>query len=686
MQGHDRKHRDIGKLPLWWYLFLAVPLFLYFKGLAPTVVHGDTGDYLTAGWIHGISHPPGYPLYIIMVGIMERIPLQPFTLDTTSYSVIAWRANLLSALISTITLACMYALLVRITRFPLAAVIGSLSLAFASTFWWHSEIAENDALSCLLIVLILLFTVKWLQDRKIRDFYLIAFIYGLAICHHQALLLLAPALIFALASQSALPKVIKPWIPATLLFIVGFLPFLYLPLTQYKTPDGTVVFTSPESPSETVNIQPDMAVTPKSKIGYFMDYIGRGIYSRQREYTHTPESLDEDVTSSADVFRFYLTLSRNDFSLFFFLPGLVILLLPWVLHKSEYIRNSCPDLVAFTPVLSVAWLVYFLVILLVPTGDILRAPFYNLETAGPGLMLPLHVLLALAVGSAFGLILSCSRTMIRNNVKPIRFLTLIITVIAILALAVNVLDNSSTGDKSSNTLMHEYCVNALDSCVENSVLVVAGDELYSYWYMNHVHVGTGYRPDVTLHAWSSELASLGDLENVPQAMADSVAGIISENPGRTILTTFFNSSFLEHPVLGNYTIARRGIVFEFIPPGNRIPLEYQEVHPDIAEWTGIDYIVPGFPDNYLWEYWGGNVMGSQDPVESGVYITWPPEIDIQWRNGEMLNFYGLDAFYKNDLEVARGYFRQMLLVEPSSSEAHDHLEIINYEIEFGSRY
>ncbi len=668
------------RISRWWYALLIIPLIVYLKGLAPSVVLGDTGDFQTAGWIWGVAHPPGYPLYTVLVGIIEHLPIPPLMIGSgqlDEFSAPAWRSNLLSAL---------FALVKRLTGKPVAALIAAGALAFSRAFWWHAEICENDTLSSLFILGILLMAVRLVQDRKPGDPYWMALLMGLAVSHHQSILMFFPAVFIYLLVNKTIAFNFRKWILCALLFVVGLAPFFYLPAVKYRNPDGPLNFVSEREYAELFDESGRRIVpgryTTESQAEYFFNYIGRTIYSHQRKYTHTAEALGDDVTTTPDVFLFYTDLNIRDFGYLLSSIGLIGFLLSFVglagfalgRGKKQSSNRTIKNQSDIYLLLFISFIVYFLVMHFYPSGDILRAPSYNLETAGPGLMLPLELIWAAFIGLGIGGLIDAIE---KTGIPGFRLETIAL-IIGIIAIAFAALGNYSDCDKSRNTLAHEYGMNALDSCPENSTLVVAGDELYAFWYLHNVHPDPatrepGYRRDINLTTWSGELESLSELSDVGGAMISAVVRLSEENPGSEIDLTFFNSRFPEEPALRNYSLARRGILFAFTPPGDTGGLT--QTADELADQSGIYFFEAGLPDKYNWNYWGGNGIVNDLPLrESGRWL-WPPEADIRWRIGEMLVFYGTDALLKGDTESARGYFRQWALVEPENPEARNHLEL-----------
>jgi len=231
-----------------WYALISflVPLITYIFFLAPTIVGGDTGELITSAYALGIPHPPGYPLYMILGKIFTYLP----------FNSIAWRVNLLSAVLSAFTVLLVYLSLRMVTRNNLAALCGGLSLAFSRFFWHYSEVAEvfplNNFFAALLIYLLLLYREAYLKgiaiDAKIlksdplkvpgiKYLYLLAFLYGIGLSNHHTLILLFPALVYFIYSyQKPLVFSCKFWLICLGLLLSGLLVYLYAPLAALRQP------------------------------------------------------------------------------------------------------------------------------------------------------------------------------------------------------------------------------------------------------------------------------------------------------------------------------------------------------------------------------------------------------------------------------------------------------------------
>ena len=200
-------------------LFASFYIFLQTK----SIYGGDSGDLVTAAWLNGIPHPPGYPFYSLLAYLVSH--LIPFYTP-------AWRVGLLSSIPTALTVTFFYLLLRKIfVKRKLSALIATLILAFVYPFWLSAEIVEVFALNNLLVILLIYITFSLLQNHKIqkRFLFVLSFILGLALAHHHLVVLIFPGLIFLFwQNKKKMLKLVKydKW-RMTLFFLLGFSFYLY---------------------------------------------------------------------------------------------------------------------------------------------------------------------------------------------------------------------------------------------------------------------------------------------------------------------------------------------------------------------------------------------------------------------------------------------------------------------------
>jgi hypothetical protein len=135
---------------------------------------------------------------------------------------------------------------------PLVApAVGALLLAFSTEFWTYSVVAEVFALNNLFAASLLLLAVEWARHPERRKLlWAFALILGLALSNQQTIVLLGPAfLVFAWSGVQTLRRRrrrgrveggrrlrIADLAIAAGLFVVGLLPYAYLPLAARSNP------------------------------------------------------------------------------------------------------------------------------------------------------------------------------------------------------------------------------------------------------------------------------------------------------------------------------------------------------------------------------------------------------------------------------------------------------------------
>jgi hypothetical protein len=212
-----------GTRALWVALLLfGVALLVYGRTLAPGPLGGDAGEFQIAARVWGLSHPTGYPLYMLLLKLWALLP----------FGSVAFRANLLAAMLAASTVACLYAVLEMVTRSVFASVLGAMTLAFSPLFWSQAVIADKYALNAFLISGVLASAAYWSQEPGRRRLCLLALVYGLSLSHHRTMLLFAPGLAgFVWLVQPSAWKTRRNW-PALACLVLPLGLYATLPLTR----------------------------------------------------------------------------------------------------------------------------------------------------------------------------------------------------------------------------------------------------------------------------------------------------------------------------------------------------------------------------------------------------------------------------------------------------------------------
>jgi hypothetical protein len=196
-------------------------LLLYLATLNPSVLPADNGEFQIVAWKLGIAHPPGYPLYTLVGFLFARLFTSP-----------AFALNLLSTILAAITLVLVNRTIRSVTRSILAGLLAAALLGVSTTFWAQATTANIRMPTAFFTALCVYLLVKRSQrptPRPLPVAFALAFSLGLG--HHVSLIF--PGLFFILylvLIEPALLKQPRRWIKPLLVFLLGLIVLLYLPL------------------------------------------------------------------------------------------------------------------------------------------------------------------------------------------------------------------------------------------------------------------------------------------------------------------------------------------------------------------------------------------------------------------------------------------------------------------------
>ncbi|MBN1191715.1 MAG: DUF2723 domain-containing protein [Dehalococcoidales bacterium] len=258
---HEKTPLRERRLELGIPLFLGLAFFvLYVVTASRSVPPGDSGELITAAWTMGVAHQPGYPTFTLLSRLAGFFPVgNP-----------AFRMNLLSAFLDAAALGILCWGILRFLRtghdkiqtgfarlVPAAgAIAGAGLLGVSSVFWLYSTFAEVFALNNLFAAITLVLLLEWVRHPEHNKcLYLGGLFSGLAMTNQHTFVLLAPCLLILVAGgilrwRSAIkagsiegkskrkdPGWRLPDIGITAgLFILGLLPYIYLPVAASADP------------------------------------------------------------------------------------------------------------------------------------------------------------------------------------------------------------------------------------------------------------------------------------------------------------------------------------------------------------------------------------------------------------------------------------------------------------------
>jgi hypothetical protein len=175
----------------------------------------------------GVAHPTGYPTYVILGWFAQLLPLDS----------VAFRANLLSAVLVSGALATVVAILLRLGVRPVIAAAAAIALGAVPTVWAAATVAEVNPLHLLFVALLLHRALVWEDGRRTRDLVLGALLLGLGLGNHLLIVFVAPFIALFVLWGGRRDIASRPWIlaPAVAAGLLGVAIYLYIPLAANGT-------------------------------------------------------------------------------------------------------------------------------------------------------------------------------------------------------------------------------------------------------------------------------------------------------------------------------------------------------------------------------------------------------------------------------------------------------------------
>ncbi len=200
---------------------------VYAAGACPTIYVGDSGELTTAVAVLGIPHPTGYPLYVLL-GKLWTLALPAGSL--------AWRMSLFSAACGALACGALYRLGRALHLHPVAAAFAALLLATSPSFWAEATVQRVYTLNALFVVLATWLAVRWDLRRDGRSLAAAFFCCGLGAANHAFMAVYALALAGFVGWRARTSLAGRDALLAAGAFLVGLLPYLYLPLRSRADP------------------------------------------------------------------------------------------------------------------------------------------------------------------------------------------------------------------------------------------------------------------------------------------------------------------------------------------------------------------------------------------------------------------------------------------------------------------
>ncbi len=218
------------------------PLALYVCTLPRTVASEDDSLFLLAGVHLGVGHPPGHPLYTLIVHLFTRLP----------FGDPAFLGHLSSAMLGALACGGVYACARLLHASPVPALTAAWLFGVSEQFWSQAIIAEVYTLNALLFFATYALVLYGARDPR-RGWPLVAAAaaWGGGLANHWPLLVLAtPGLLVAL-------------LPVRWDVLARLLRLLGVALLTAAIPYAWMVWLSQQAPLISFYGSIDMATAPR---------------------------------------------------------------------------------------------------------------------------------------------------------------------------------------------------------------------------------------------------------------------------------------------------------------------------------------------------------------------------------------------------------------------------------------
>jgi hypothetical protein len=166
-----------------------VCLLLYVASASPLPGAWDTAEMQSVPYLLGIAHPTGFPLYTLLGYAFSHV----MTAGTPAY-----RIDVFGAVLMSLALAMLYAVMRALSIPALCALPATLWLATTDIVWQHGSRSEVHNLAFLFSLGVLLATIVFVRTGQRRAFYAGAGAFAAGIATHPLAVLTVPALLVAM--------------------------------------------------------------------------------------------------------------------------------------------------------------------------------------------------------------------------------------------------------------------------------------------------------------------------------------------------------------------------------------------------------------------------------------------------------------------------------------------------------
>ena len=214
------------------FIFL-ITFILYQLAIYPAITNGDSGELISASYTLGISHPSGYPLYLILLKLF--ISILPFNEAISGNIFSSFFASLsIFLLYKNFNLAYNFFFKEENLYIKINSLLLSIAFGFTPILFSQAIITEVYTLNLFFLLLLNLIFLKFILTKNLKLIYLFAFISGVSLTNHPTPILILP--FYGIVLYNKIENKKKLFLKISLLFLLGISIYFYLIIRANSNP------------------------------------------------------------------------------------------------------------------------------------------------------------------------------------------------------------------------------------------------------------------------------------------------------------------------------------------------------------------------------------------------------------------------------------------------------------------